>query len=110
MASAQETKTTKKTVFISSTFQDLADHRQAVWQVLNEFNLSIRGMEQFGARPDAPLATCLAEVEQSDVYVGLVAFRIGSIDSSTGKSFTQREYEHAVQLGKDILIYLADEE
>ncbi len=100
----------KKTVFISSTFEDLADHRRAVWQLLEDFDASVRGMEQFGARPDAPLQTCLAEVEQSDVYVGIIAFRAGSIDTETGKSFTQLEYEHALQLEKDILVYMADEQ
>lgn len=67
-------------------------------------------MEKFGARPAAPLQTCLAEVEQSDVYVGIVAFRTGSIQGLSGKSFTQLEYEHALQLRKEILIYLADEQ
>lgn len=100
----------KKTVFVSSTFEDLADHRRAVWQVLKDFNVVVRGMEKFGARPEAPLQTCLAEVEQSDVYVGIVAFRTGSIQALSGKSFTQLEYEHALQLRKEILIYLADEQ
>jgi hypothetical protein len=99
-----------KTVFISSTFQDLSEHRRAVWQVLEGFNANVRGMEQFGARPEAALQTCLAEVEQSDVYVGIIAFRLGSVDAASGKSFTQLEYEHARQIGKDILIYLADEQ
>lgn len=67
-------------------------------------------MERFGARPEAPLETCLAEVEQSDVYVGIVAFRLGSLDVASGKSFTQLEYERALQLGKDVLIYLVDED
>jgi hypothetical protein len=67
-------------------------------------------MEQFGARPDAPLQTCLAEVEQSDVYVGIIGFRLGSVEASSGKSFTQVEYEHAHQLGKVVLIYMADEQ
>jgi hypothetical protein len=105
-----ERDTVKKTVFISSTYEDLAEHRRAVREVLNEFNVVVRGMEQFGARTEAPLDTCLAEVEQSDVYVGIVAFRVGSIENSSDKSFTQLEYEHALQLKKEILIYLADEE
>lgn len=99
-----------KTVFISSTYLDLAEHRRAVWQVLEEFDVAIRGMEHFGARTEAPLETCLAEVEQSDVYVGIVAFRLGSLDAASGRSFTQLEYERALQLGKTVLIYLADEE
>lgn len=98
-----------RTVFISSTYHDLAEHRRAVWALLEKFEVNIRGMERFGARPEKPLITCLAEVEQSDVYVGIVAFRLGTVDETTGKSFTQREHEHARGLGKEVLVYLADE-
>jgi hypothetical protein len=100
----------RKTVFISSTYQDLAGHRRAVWELLKRFDVNVRGMEAFGARTEGPLDTCLAEVDQCDVYVGIVAFRRGSIDPSTGKSFTQLEYERAAEGGKTMLIYLADEE
>lgn len=98
-----------KIVFISSTFEDLAEYRREVWHVLEGFHVTPRGMEQFGARSQAPLETCLAEVAQSDIYVGIIAIRLGSIEPNSDKSFTQLEYEHAVHLGKTILIYLADE-
>ena len=68
-----------RTVSISSTFEDLREHRRAVWDVLEGFEVSVRGMEQFGARSETPLETCLAAVEQSDVYVGLLAYRLGSV-------------------------------
>ena len=97
------------TVFVSSTYEDLAAHRRAVWSVLERFDVNVRGMEQFGARPEAPLETCLAEVEQSDIYVGIVAYRLGSVDYNSEKSFTQLEYEHARRLKKHILIYVIDE-
>lgn len=98
-----------KTVFISSTYQDLPEHRRAVWELLKRFDVTVRGMETFGARTEGPLDTCLAEVEQCDIYVGIVAFRRGSIERESGKSFTQLEYERAVELGKTVLIYIADE-
>ncbi|MDA0364458.1 MAG: DUF4062 domain-containing protein [Chloroflexi bacterium] len=100
----------RKTVFVSSTYTDLAEYRRAVWGVLEEFDVAVRGMEAFGARTEAPLQTCLAEVEQSDIYVGVVAFRLGSVNEESGKSFTQLEYEHARELGKEVLIYLIDED
>jgi hypothetical protein len=99
-----------QTVFISSTYKDLAQHRHAVWEVLLDFDVTVRGMEEFGARSEGPLETCLAELEQSDIYVGIVAFRAGSIDAKSGRSFTQLEYEHARRLEKAVLVYLADEE
>jgi hypothetical protein len=100
----------KKTVFISSTYADLADHRREVWGVLESFRVTVRGMERFGARPEAPLDTCLAEVDQSDVYVGVLGFRLGSVDQRSGKSFTQLEYERALARDLAVLIYIADEE
>jgi uncharacterized protein DUF4062 len=99
-----------KTVFISSTYRDLADHRREVWDALKRFDVSVRGMEEFGARTAGPLETCLAEVEQSDVYVGIVAYRLGSIDAETKKPFTVLEYEKAVEQNKEILIYIADDD
>jgi hypothetical protein len=99
-----------KTVFISSTYDDLKKYRRAVWELLEKFDVNVRGMEQFGARKEAPLATCLTEVEQSDVYLGVIAFRLGSVDSQSGKSFTQVEYERAYELEKEIRIYLVDEQ
>jgi hypothetical protein len=100
----------RKTVFVSSTFRDLADHRRAVWELLEKFDLGVRGMEAFGARTEGPLETCLAEVEQSNIYVGLIGFRLGSVAETSGKSFTQLEYERALELGLEILICLRDEE
>ncbi|MCJ7443246.1 MAG: DUF4062 domain-containing protein [Methanotrichaceae archaeon] len=78
--------------------------------MLEKFDVAVRGMEEFGARTEAPLQTCLAEVEQADVYVGIIGFRLGSINETTGKSFTQVEYERALELRKKILIYLINEE
>jgi len=100
----------KKTVFISSTFRDLKECRRKVWETLEEYNVNIRGMEKFGARTQNSLKTSLAEVESSDIYLGIIAFRLGSIDKKSGKSITQIEYEKANELQKDILIYIMDEE
>ncbi|WP_440999816.1 DUF4062 domain-containing protein [Fodinibius sp. SL11] len=101
----------KKTVFISSTYLDLKDYRSEVWELLNSnYDVDIKGMEDFGARTESPLETCLSEVDQSDIYVGLVGVRLGSINEDKGKSYTQLEYERAVEKGKEILIYLIDEE
>lgn len=100
----------KKTVFISSTFMDLKDCRRKVWDTLEDYNVNIRGMEKFGARTEKPLKTSIAELEVSDIYLGIIAFRLGSIDKKSGKSITQIEYERACELKKVILIYLMDED
>ncbi len=99
----------KKSVFISSTFEDLKEHRKKVWEILTKYKVNIRGMERFGARKEAPLQTCLAEVEQSDIFVGVISYRLGTIDSPSSKSFVQLEYEKALELDKEIFIYLIDD-
>lgn len=99
----------KKVVFISSTFDDLKNHRRKIWELLEKYDVDVRGMERFGARREAPLTTCLSEVEQCNIFIGIIAFRLGNIDETSGKSFVQREYERAYELNREILIYLIDE-
>jgi len=101
---------TRKTVFISSTFVDLKEERKKVWECLEKFDVTVKGMEQFGARTPSPLTTCISEVEQSDIYVGIVGMRYGSEEPNSGKSYSQLEYEKAIEQAKEILIYLIDEE
>lgn len=67
-------------------------------------------MEQFGARKETPLETCINEVKRSDIYIGIISQRLGSLEPTSGKSYTQLEYEKAIELNKEILIYLIDEE
>lgn len=98
-----------RTVFISSTFEDLKNHRKEVWDILSKYDVNIRGMERFGARKEAPLETCLSEVEQSDIFVGIISYRLGTIDKKSAKSFVQCEYEKALELGREIFIYLIDD-
>lgn len=99
----------KKNVFISSTFEDLIPHRKAIWELLENYEVNVKGMEAFGARKESPLETCLNEVNQSDIYIGIIGYRFGSIENNSGKSFTQLEYERAVKEDKEILIYLINE-
>jgi hypothetical protein len=99
----------KKVVFISSTFVDLKEQRKSVWGILKKYDVIVKGMEDFGAKSTDPLTTCLTELEQSDIYIGIIGMRFGSEDTQTQKSFTQLEYEKAIELKKDVLIYLIDE-
>ena len=95
----------KKSVFISSTYEDLKPHRSKLWDALQEFDVNIRGMERFGARTEHALTTCIAECELSDIYIGILGMRYGSIDESSGKSYTFLEYEAANKSGKEILFF-----
>jgi len=99
----------RNNIFISSTYQDLQLHRSQIWNVLQNFDINVVGMENFGARKSKPLDTCLAEISKCQIYIGIISMCYGSIDEETGKSYTQLEYDKAKELGIEILIYLVDE-
>ncbi|MCK9632039.1 MAG: DUF4062 domain-containing protein [Methanoregula sp.] len=92
----------KTPMFVSSTYTDLIPHRNAVRQVLSQFSVDIHGMEVFGARTQKPLDTCLSEVLTSEVFIGIIGMRYGSVDEATGKLFVEREYETAIRSSLEI--------
>lgn len=96
-------------VFLCSTFVDLAQERQRVLEAIRLLQLQHDSMEFFGARPGSPLETCLEEVRKSDVLVILVGHRYGSLVPDLPLSFPEAEYEEGFSLGKHCLAYLVDE-
>lgn len=99
----------KPIVFISSTYSDLKIHRNQILYTLEKFDITVLGMEKFGARKEDSLTTCLKEVEKCNIFILIVGMRFGSIDRKSQKSYTWLEYEKANELRKDILVYLIDE-
>lgn len=101
--------TAKIPIFVSSTYTDMKTYRGCARTVLNKFNADIRGMETFGARTQKPLDTCLEEVKSSELFIGIIGMRYGSVDRNTGKSYVEREYEAAIKGKLEIKIYMIDE-
>ena len=60
------------TVFLCSTYADLAEERERVLDAIRRLQLQHDSMEFFGARANIPIETCLAEVRRSDVLVVVV--------------------------------------
>ena len=98
-------------VFVSSTWRDLEAEREAVEAMLHRMrDAEFAGMEYFGSRPDTPRDVCMAQVEASDVYVGIFAHRYGSLDPKTGLSMTELEYRHACEQDIPCLIYIKSDD
>lgn len=101
-------------VFISSPFLDLQPERLAVKRAMEDANqvllphgLALLPIDlQTGARSRPPLADCLGEVGTSDVFIGLLGVRYGSVDPATGKSISELEYDKACELRKPVLMYV----
>jgi hypothetical protein len=95
-------------VFVSSTYLDLAAHRDAVKDAIQRLGLEATGMETFGARPEEPVEACLNEVETSDLFVGVYAHRYGHIPADSAVSITEMEFRQAVSFGKPIFCFFVD--
>jgi hypothetical protein len=90
-------------IFISSTWEDLQPEREAVEQALHRMrDTAFAGMEYFGSRPETPKEVSLAEVDRSNVYIGIFAHRYGS-------GITEAEYRRARKRDIPCLIYLKDD-
>ena len=93
-------------VFISATFDDLQEERQrAFFAVMTARQIPV-GMELFTAANDRGWKTIKRVIDTSDYYVVIVAGRYGSIDSSTGMSWTEREYRYAEDRGLKRLAFI----
>ena len=94
--------------FVCSTFLDLQKYRDTVIKTIRGHAGVINAQEFFGARNQKPLATCLEEVDKSDVFILFLGPRYGSIDPASNRSFVECEYERAKERGIPKLAYLMD--
>jgi hypothetical protein len=92
-------------VFVSSTFRDLREERQAALEGILELGHFPAGMETFPAADDAVWELIKSVIETSDYYVLVIGGKYGSTGSD-GISYTEKEYEYAKELGKPILAFL----
>ena len=99
-------------IYISSTYNDLEEYREAVYHTLRQLRHDVIAMEDYVASDQRPLAKCLADVVECDVYIGIFAWRYGYIppkDNPEGKSITELEYRKATEAGKTSLIFLLND-
>lgn len=90
----------KLQVFISSTFTDLQDERQAAVESVLKSGHIPAGMELFRSGDQSQKDTITKWIEESDVYLLILGGRYGSIEETTGKSYTHWEYDLAGELKK----------
>ncbi len=90
---------TKYQIFVSSTFTDLKNERQAAVEAILAAGHIPAGMELFAAGDESQLEVIRRWIDDSDVYMLILGGRYGSIDPATGLSYTELEYNYAVQKG-----------
>jgi hypothetical protein len=95
-------------VFVSSTYIDLKEHRQAVDEIVNRLSLQFRGMEYFGSRPFEPEKVCFDEIAQCQIFIGIYAHRYGYIPQGNELSITEQEFDFARRKGLDCYCYIIE--
>lgn len=94
----------KYQIFVSSTFRDLQDERQDAIRSILDLGHIPAGMELFPAADTEQLAYIKKVIDECDYYVLIMGGRYGSLDEE-GISFTEREYDYAVETGKVVLAF-----
>jgi nucleoside 2-deoxyribosyltransferase len=96
---------TRYQVFLSSTYEDLKEERLEVIKALLELDCFPSGMEHFPAADDDQWTYIQRIIDQSDYYIVIIGGKYGSTDDE-GKSYTQKEYEYAVEKGIPVIAFL----
>lgn len=100
----------KYQIFISSTFTDLINERQACVEAILKKGHLPAGMELFSANNKSQWEVIKKWIDDSDIYVLLLGGRYGSIDNKTGLSYTEMEYNYAIEKGKPLFALILDDE
>lgn len=97
------------TIFISSTSEDLKEHRRKVIDLLLSAEYLPIAMEHFPAGSAHSLAECFKRIKGCDLLVGFYGWRYGSTPHGRKRSFTERELDYAREEEKDCLCFVIDE-
>jgi hypothetical protein len=87
-----------KTIFVSSTYEDLKDERAAAIDLLDRSFHAV-AMEKFFPADHQSKAVCLARLQKCDACVLIIGERYGSLDPIDQVSITEIEYNIAKTLG-----------
>ena len=95
-------------VFISSTSGDLAPYRRTAVEVCHRMKLLPEAMEEFDPATPPPSDVSRERVRSCGVFVLLTADRYGSRPPYSELSYTELEYQWAVDAGASILAFVAE--
>jgi hypothetical protein len=101
-----------KGVMVSSTFTDLAHHRNALVKAIDAYDLKAVVMENDSAKPEGDvLDSSLEMVRKAAAYVGVISHKYGQVPDDAdrnpeGLSLTELEFNEAVRLARPVLLFI----
>ena len=103
-------KDKKYQIFVSSTYADLKEERQAAVEAILSSGHIPAGMELFSAGDESQMTVIKRWIDESDIYLLIFGGRYGSIDPISGKSYTHLEYEYALEKGIPVFSVVIDDQ
>ena len=100
----------KLQVFISSTYLDLMDERQAAVSAILKAGHIPAGMELFTAGDRSQLDTINSWIDESDVYMLILGGRYGAVEPTSNISYTELEFDYAASLNKPMFAVVIKDE
>lgn len=76
--------------FVSSTYEDLKEERDIAIHAILTMNQFPVGMEMFSAADDDQWQIIKEAIDSSDYYILIIGNRYGSIEETTGVSYTEK--------------------
>jgi len=92
-------------LFLSSVRRGFEELRARLLEDLRTAGFDVANMEIFGARPELPLETCLAEIRKCDALILIVGPRYGALTEAGDVSFTHEEFREACRRGIPVLAF-----
>ena len=97
-------------VIISSTARDLPEYRDIAIHVCQRLGMIPIAMEEFGPDPRQAAEVCRQKVNEADVFLAIIAHRYGDSPAGSEISYTEIEYDGAIEGGKPVLIFMVDDD
>lgn len=100
----------KYQIFVSSTYVDLIEERQAAVEAILKSGHIPAGMELFTASNQSQWTIIQKWIDESDIYMLILGGRYGSIEPESGLSYTELEYNYALEKGKPLFAVVMKED
>lgn len=98
----------KYQIFVSSTYVDLKKEREEIRNAIIKMGHIPVGMEYFPASNKTQWEVIKKLIDDCDYYVLIIGGRYGTEETSSGISYTQKEFQYAKDTDKPMLVFILD--
>jgi hypothetical protein len=101
---------TRLTVFLSSTFRDQGPRREKLLDAIRKAGLDPIGMEDMVSFREVPVEISRRYAREADLYLGIVAWRYGSMPPHHDLSYTEIEFDEAGRADRRRMVFIVDDD